>query len=91
MPGAGAGAIASVCAVTVAVDCHYGPCKSNLPVIIISKNKSTEDCISSHPFPISNYCACPQCVGDGSCGPLVFGGTWWWKGGRKREAGHMTN
>ena len=33
LPGGGGGAVAGVCAVTVAVDCRYGPCKSRLPVI----------------------------------------------------------
>ena len=39
---------------------------------------------SSIPIPESNDC---HCVGDGCCGPLVFGGTWWWKGGRTMVEG----
>ena len=41
---------------------------------------------SSISNPIFNYRACLQCVGDGSCGPWELGGTWWWKGGRTKEA-----
>ena len=96
LPGGGGGAVAGVCAVTVAVDCRYGPCKSRLPVINISiKKEHTKD--SRHlrlesfiPNSISNNRrARPQCVG-GCRGPWKLGGTWW-KGGRLREVEQTTN
>ena len=46
---------------------------------------------SSISNPIFNYCACPQRVGDGSCSLWELDGTWWWKGGRMKEAEQTMN
>ena len=85
--GGGGGAVAV--AITVAVDCRYGCHKSNLPVMKIRKKNKRKYvknvprtwrhiCVSSPPFPTQySTIACPQCVGDGSCGPWELGGTWW--------------
>ena len=88
---AGGGAVTG--ADTVAIDCRYGPCKSSVSVMKISKRireeKKTYRGLQTHlrlksPIPIQQW---PQrcmlvMVGDGCC---VFGRTWWWEGGRTRE------
>ena len=61
-------------AVTVAIDCCYGPCKRKNALRRHLHLKS------SIPNAVSNYCASLQRVG-GCCGPWEFSGTWW-KGGR---------
>ena len=88
---AGGGAVTG--ADTVAIDCRYGPCKSSVSVMKISKRIREEEKtyrgLQTHlhlksPIPIQQW---PQrcmlvMVGDGCC---VFGRTWWWEGGRTRE------
>ena len=83
---------------TVAIDYRYGPCKSSVSVMKISKRikekkKETYQGLetqmrleSSIPIQQSPQRRCPQLVGDCRYGRCVFGRTWWWEGERTREA-----
>ena len=93
---AGGGAVTG--ADTVAIDCRYGPCKSSVSVMKISKRikekkKETYRGLetqmrleSSIPIQQSPQRRCPQLVGDCRYGRCAFGRTWWWEGERTREA-----
>ena len=69
------------------IDCRYGPSKSNVSVMKISKKIKEEKKHTGDSIPIQQSLRrCRrQLVCDGRYGCCVFGETWWWEGGRTRE------